>query len=67
MNGLLQLFIDICIGGLFIYLIFWVLGYLGAPEPIRKIAVVIVVLFVVIWLAQNLNLSTGTHHRWLHW
>lgn len=34
------------------YLIFWVMGYLGVPEPIRKVAVVFLVVGSVIWLLQ---------------
>ena len=32
------------------YLVFWAMGYLGAPDPIRKVATVIIVFVVVIWL-----------------
>ncbi len=34
------------------YLVFWIMGYLGVPEPIRKVAVVLVVVVAVGWLLQ---------------
>ncbi len=38
------------------YLIFWLIGYLGVPEPIRKVAVVLLVVAAVIWLLQLVGL-----------
>ena len=35
------------------YLLFWAMGYLGVPEPIRKVVTVIIVVLVVVWLLST--------------
>lgn len=51
--SLLALLITVVVFSLVCYLIFWVMSYLGVPEPIRKVAVVVMVLVAVIWLLSN--------------
>jgi len=51
--SLLSLLITVCVFALVAYIIFWVIGYLGVPEPIRKVAVVVLVLIAVIWILGN--------------
>lgn len=50
---MLSLLVSLLVFALVCYLIFWILGYLGAPEPIRKVVTVIVVVIAVIWLLTN--------------
>lgn len=64
MPGLLGLFITIAVAGLIIYLIFWALAYLGAPEPIRKVVTVVVVVIAVVWILGNF--LPGTSPLWWH-
>ena len=60
--SLISLLIFVLVAGLIIYLIFWAMSYLGLPEPIRKVVVVIVVLIAVVWLLSNfLPGATGWH------
>lgn len=61
---MISLLITALIFALCCYLIFWVLGYLGAPEPIRKVVTVIVVMIAVIWLLSNFLPGTGWHPSW---
>jgi len=62
--ALIQLLIVLLIIGLVISLIFWVLGQLGVPEPLRQwiwIAVVVIAALIVIVLLMNIaGISTGT-------
>ena len=62
---LVSLLITVAVFGLVSYVIFWLLGYLGAPEPIRKVVVVIVVLIALIWILGTFlpGMSFGTHWR----
>ncbi len=60
--SLIGLLISVVVFAIVAYLIFWVLGYLAVPEPIRKVAVVILVLIAVIWILANfLPGATGGH------
>ena len=63
---MISLLITVVIFALVCYLIFWVMGYLGVPEPIRKVVTVVIVLIAVIWLLTNF-LPTAVHtHQWFH-
>ena len=57
---MVSLLITALVFALVCYLIFWTMGYLAVPEPIRKVVTVIVVLIAVIWLLGNF-LPAGTH------
>lgn len=59
---MISLLITVVIFSLVCYLIFWVMGYLGVPEPIRKVVVVVVVLIAVIWILSNFLPGAGTMH-----
>ena len=48
--GLLGLLITVIILGLVFYLFWWLIGYIGLPEPFDKVARVIVALVAVIVL-----------------
>jgi hypothetical protein len=51
--SLIGLLITVVPFAVIVYLLFWVLGYLAVPEPIRKVAVVVVVLIAVVWILAN--------------
>jgi len=50
MSGLLGLLVTIIIVGLIFYLLWWLLGVIGLPEPFSKVATVILALVAVIFL-----------------
>ena len=56
MDGLVSLLVYIIVGGLVAYLIWWLIGYIGLPEPFDKVARVIVALVVLVFL---LNVVLG--------
>lgn len=58
---MISLLITLVVFALVCYLIFWVMGYLAVPDPIRKVVTVIVVLIAVIWLLTNF-LPGGSMH-----
>ena len=47
---MIGLLIWILVFGLVCYLIFWAMGYLAVPEPIRKIVTVVIVVIAVLYL-----------------
>lgn len=54
MTALLNLLIPLLIAGLIFWVIWWALDVIGIPEPFNKIARVIVVVAVVIYLISVL-------------
>lgn len=63
---LISLLITVAVFALVTYVIFWLIGYLGVPEPIRKVVVVVIVLLAVIWILTNFLPGTalGNHRLW---
>jgi len=58
---MLALLIWVLVFGLICYIIFWGLGYLGAPEPIRKVVTVVVVIIALVYLLGYILPSAGLH------
>jgi hypothetical protein len=52
-GGLVHLIVVGVVLALLCYLVFWLIGYLGVPEPIRKVIVVIIVVVAVLWLIMT--------------
>jgi membrane protein YdbS with pleckstrin-like domain len=61
----INLLITAVIFALVVYLIFWAMRYLGAPEPVQKVVTVVIVLVAVIWLLALLPGMVGYHAPWL--
>ena len=59
---MLSLLITVIVFALICYVLFWVMGYLGVPEPIRKVVTVVVVLIAVIWILSNFLPGTSFEH-----
>ena len=51
--SIIGLLITVAVFALVCYVIFWLIGYLGVPEPVRKVIVVVIVLIAVIWILPN--------------
>lgn len=56
MGGLLSILITIIIAGVIFYLLYWLIGVIGLPEPFNKVAIVLMALVAVIFL---IGLLTG--------
>ena len=61
---MISLLVTLVVFALIAYLIFWAMGYLGVPEPIRKVVTVIIVLIAVIWLLTAFLPLVGVSPRW---
>lgn len=55
--------ITVVVFALVCYLIFWLMGYLAVPEPIRKVVTVVIVLVAVLWIL-SMFLPVGTVGHW---
>jgi hypothetical protein len=61
---LISLLITVAIFALVCYVIFWLIGYLGVPEPVRKVVVVVIVLIAIVWILTNFLPGTAGMHVW---
>jgi hypothetical protein len=61
--SLIGLLITVAVFALVCYVIFWLIGYLGVPEPVRKVVVVVIVLIAIVWILSNFLPGTG-HMTW---
>ncbi len=55
MSGLLSLLVTVIVAGIIFYLLFWLLGQVGLPEPFGKVALVLLCLAAVIYLIALLT------------
>lgn len=59
--NLIPLLINLVVLCLVGYLFYWLIGFLAPPEPIRKVAIVILVVVVVLALLAYVLPSAGIH------
>jgi predicted PurR-regulated permease PerM len=62
---ILNIVLQLVIGGLVAYVLWWALSKIALPEPINKVALVLLVILIAIWLI-NLLLTLGGHPI-VHW
>jgi len=60
MSSLFALLITVIVVGAVFYLLFWLVGYLGLPEPFAKVARVVLAVIAVLYL---LAMLTGSAPR----
>lgn len=58
--NLLSLLVTIVLAGLVFYLLYWLIGVIGLPEPFSKVAIVVLALAAVIFLIGLLTGSVPT-------
>jgi hypothetical protein len=59
MTGLLGLLVAIVVVCLIAYVIFWALGQIPLPDPIRTIIIVLVALILLVFIVQRFGLLAG--------
>jgi hypothetical protein len=59
MEGLLGLLVAIVVICLIAYIIFWALGQIPLPDPIRTIIIVLVALILLVFIVQRFGLLNG--------
>ena len=59
MSALLSLLITVIVVALIAYIIFWALGQMTLPDPIRVVIVVLVALILIVFIVQRFNLLAG--------
>lgn len=56
MMDLVDLIIYLLLGGLVIYVVYWILGMLALPEQIKKVVMVVVAVSGLLWLLQTFGI-----------
>jgi len=57
-HGLLELVIYLLLGGLVIYLVYWIVGMLTLPAPVKTVILIIVAVVVLLWLLSTFGIFT---------
>lgn len=57
-HGLIALIIYLVLGGLVIYLVYWILGMLTLPQPVKTVILIIVAVIVLLWLLSTFGIFT---------
>lgn len=65
-GGLVNLLIVIIVIGLIAWLLWWVIGFIGLPEPFNKIARALIAVIAVIFLINAL-LQVSGGHGFINW
>jgi hypothetical protein len=55
-DGLVQLIIYLLLGGVVVYLVYWILGMLTLPQPAKQIFLVVLAIIVLLWLLRTFGL-----------
>jgi hypothetical protein len=59
MTGLLSLLITVIVVALVCYILFWALGQIPLPQPIRTVIVVLVALIILVYVVTRFGLLAG--------
>jgi hypothetical protein len=66
MSSLVSILVALIIAGGIVWLLWWLIGYIGLPEPFNKIARVIIAVVAVVFCI-NLLLSLGGGQPFIRW
>jgi hypothetical protein len=55
-DGLVQLIIYLLLGGVVVYLVYWILGMLSLPQPAKQAILVVVAIVALLWLLRTFGL-----------
>jgi hypothetical protein len=55
-DGLIRLIIYLLLGGLVIYLVYWIIGMLTLPQPVKTVILIIVAVIVLLWLMATFGI-----------
>jgi len=65
LQSLVQIIVYLIVGGLIFWLLWWLVDYIGLPEPFNKVARVVLAIFAVLFVIGVLLHLTGVQVvRW---
>ena len=57
-DGLVRLIIYLLLGGLIVYIVYWIIGMLALPQPVKTVILIIVAVIVLLWLLSTFGIFT---------
>lgn len=57
-DGLVRLLIYLLIGGLIVYAVYWIVGMLTLPQPVKTVILIIIAIIVLLWLLSTFGIFT---------
>lgn len=54
LGGLVPFLVELIVVGLIVWLLWWLIGYIGLPEPFNKVARVVIAVIAVLWVINAL-------------
>lgn len=57
-SGPIQLLLYLLVCGLVIYLVYWIVGMLTLPQPVKTVIMVIIAIVVLLWLLSTFGIFT---------
>lgn len=64
-QALLSLVIQLVVAGLIFYLLLWLIGFVGLPDPFARVSKVILAVVAVVWICNLLlGLSGNAFITW---
>lgn len=55
-DGLIRLLIYLLIGGAIVYLVYWIVGMLTLPAPVKTVILIIIAVIVLLWLLATFGI-----------
>jgi len=59
-QGLVQLIIYLLLGGIVVYIVYWIVGMLTLPQPVKTAICLLVALLVLLWLLATMGVIPKT-------
>jgi uncharacterized membrane-anchored protein len=57
-HGLIELIIYLLLGGVVVYLVYWIIAMLTLPQPVKTAILIVVAVIVLLWLLSTFGLFT---------
>jgi hypothetical protein len=57
-DGLVRLLIYLVLGGLIIWIVYWIVGMLTLPQQVKTVILIIVAVIVLLWLLSTFGIFT---------
>ena len=57
-DGLVRLIIYLLLGGLIIWIVYWIIGMLAIPQQVKTVILIVVAVIVILWLLATFGIFT---------
>jgi len=57
-DGLVRLIIYLLLGGLIVFIVYWIIGMLALPQQVKTVILIVVAVIVLLWLLSTFGIFT---------